>query len=201
MDTRGWFGGAVVNVGDELSPMAVMERLRSPAEQQPQQEIKEPMPDPVLQGLLKLNPKNAEARAERDALISERIASNERARTLIEAELQKDHDALHEQHRDCRARGREQEKVVGDLVTKVAEQMQELNRLEGVLVAAMSGLEVANMERQSLRRFAEDAGVAKADAEITKAKKRVERAHIRKAKAVQEHNYIVLVLLPPEQKK
>jgi hypothetical protein len=124
-------------------------------------------------------------------------SSNERARTLIEAELQKDHDAL----RDCRARGREQEKVVGDLVTKVAEQMQELNRLEGVLVAAMSGLEVAKMERQSLRRFAEDAEVAKADAEITKAKKRVERAHIRKAEAVQERNYIVLVLLPPEQKK
>ena len=208
MDSRGVFNGGfgaqVVPVADDaVAAQAVLERLSTPvpAPAEQPQETKEAMPDPVLTGLLKLNPKNPERRAERDALVSERMQANERARALIEIELREDHSALVQQHAECRARGRAQEKIVTDVLNKLAETQQEINRLDAAFANRRTELETAKQERAGLPRFATDDQIAQADAAVRKAQSHVEKASQRHAQAVQERNRIVLTALPPEQKK
>jgi len=208
MDSRGVFNGGfgaqVVPVADDaVAAQAVLERLSTPvpAPAEQPQETKEAMPDPVLTGLLKLNPKNPERRAERDALVSKRMQANERARALIEIELREDHDALVEQHGECRERGRQQKKVLDDLRIKLDQAQQEINRCEAVFANRRTELEAARAERGNLPRFATDEEIAKADAEIAKAEKKVETAQIHHAQVRQAYNRIVLTELPPELRK
>ena len=203
MDSRGGFGSQVVPVigQDAAAAQAVLERLTSTPAPAAEQQPKEAMPDPVLTGLLKLNPKNPERRAERDALIVERMQTNERARALIEIELREDHSALVQQHRDCRERGRQQQKVVDDVVAMVWECQRDINRLDAMFANCRTELETAKQERDALPRFASDRDKSKADTLVREAEVRVEKACKAHGEAMQEKNRIVLTALPPEQKR
>lgn len=206
MNSRGVFQGAQVVpiVGeDAAAAQAILERLTSTSapEQQPDQETKQPLRDPILAGLLSLDIKNAERRAQRDRLVAARLELNKESEALVEQELCEGHKALVAEHAACRERGRQQEKILGDLLTELAEIQQELNKLDAAFAESRSELNAANEERGNLGRFATDEEIVKADALIEKAAQRVEKAAAAHAEAAQERNRIVLIALPPEQEK
>ena len=90
------------------------------------------LPDQILALLVALNFRKEEKseRAERTALVSERIELNERTKRFIEAQAKKQHAELLAQIEDCCRRGAEQEKVIDGLQAEVNGYKGEINDAE-----------------------------------------------------------------------
>jgi hypothetical protein len=198
------FGGTVLSVGNPADEAhRILERVNAaaPAVAGDMPAESKALPDPVFDALANLAPKDAERKAERDALISLSVERNERARVLIEFVLLERQGDLKKEHASIRESGRAQEQVLGALMRELADANMEKNRLEGVFKRTLFDYENAKSEKKDLGRFATDAQLEKANKKIAACSGRVEAAQFEHARSGEYLNSLTLQKIPPEKKK
>jgi hypothetical protein len=171
----------------------------APESEQPSREL----PDQVL-GLLvglKFRKEEKSRRAECAALIAERIELNERTKVFIEAQAKRQHEEMLAQIEDCCRRGAEQEKVIAGLQRTIHEQMQDINAADSLVSKARLAWSEAVDDRKRTGRWVTVDAMKKADERIARAQAKFKEAEAEKSRAMQAHNHVVFVELPPEQEK
>jgi hypothetical protein len=201
MDGSG-FGGAVLSVGDVADEHRLLERVNAAAlADAGDAPTRKALPDAIFDALVNLVPKDAERKAERDALISLSVERNERARVLIEFVLLERQADLKKEHSEIRTRGRAQEQVLQSLAQELADARMEANRTEGVFTQALFDLENAKAEKKDLGRFSTDTQIKKADEKIAACSSRVEKTQRERAQAGEYLNSLIISRIPPERQK
>lgn len=154
-----------------------------------------------LLGALQFRKEEKRERAQRDALLSERVDLNERTKVFLDSQAEKQREEILAAIDDCIQRGREQQKIVDDLQAQIDGFQQDANQADAVLSRARAAYTMAEEDRKHLSRWSTRDEIKQADARIARAKAKFQEADAEKSSCMNARNDLIFRALPPEQEK